>query len=97
MSKKKRKTRREKENLKTHQFINTKTAIIGKENTEISAGEKKSTSTRKTTNIPPYVMKDLTKVILIISVVIGLTLIIWLLVYQTDIFNFVFDKLNIKY
>jgi|GEM_PF-2782389 len=97
MSKKKRKTRREKENLKTHQFTNTKAAIISKENTKINAGENKSTSTRKTTNIPSYVMKDLKKVILIMSVVIGLTLIICMLVYQTDIFNFVFDKLNIEY
>jgi len=96
MSKKKRKTRREKENLKSHQFINQKTTTVNKEN--IDKGKQGGNSVvKKKTNIPAYIMKDFRKVILITSIVIGFTLLMWILVYQTNLFNFVFDKLNIKY
>ncbi|MEI7690318.1 MAG: hypothetical protein WCI63_01700 [bacterium] len=97
MSKKKRKTRREKENIKSHQFINQKTVTVRKESINERPEGRNSEVTLKKTNIPPYVMKDFRKVILITSIVIGFTLLMWILVYQTNIFNFVFDKLNIKY
>ena len=97
MSKKKRKTRREKENIKSHSLIYTEALANGATSKTTTQLNSSIGPLKKNISADPLVIKDFRKVIIITSVVILFTLIMWVLVYQTNLFNFVFDKLNIKY
>jgi hypothetical protein len=96
MSKKKRKTRKEKETI-VHKFSHAKTEVVAKvaENINEETGEKKPTVSKS--NVAPYVMKDLKKVLIVTGSIIAFVMVVWILVYQTNLLNGIFDKLNIKY
>lgn len=95
MSKKKRKTRREKESQTTHQFshIVTSDPIRQAEVVSIDTAKPKV----KAEVVKPHVMKDLRKVITIIGIVIAFVVVMSILAYYTKILNGFFGIFHIKY
>lgn len=97
MSKKKRKTRREKETLTVHQFGHETKNVITAPVVAAVSEEEGDKLVKKTKVVEPHVMKDLKKVLTIIGIVIGFVVVMSLLAYYTNILNGLFGYFHIKY
>lgn len=99
MAKKKRKTRKEKEVLKTHKFNQNK--VLKPESVQSASEEIKAGGNnplRKTkSNVPDFVIKDLKKVTVITGLIVAIVVILWILAYQTNVLDPLFQKINVKY
>jgi hypothetical protein len=100
MSKKKRKTRREKETNSGHQFSHVghigragvvRPVAVEEGQTEIAA------KSVKTEVVSPYVMKDLKKVLTVMGIVILFVVLMWVLAYYTKLLNGFFGYFRISY
>ena len=98
MAKKKRKTRKEKEVLTTHKFnqrneIKSATAqLLSEDSKEENKGIKKVKS-----DVPDFIIKDLKKVTIITGLIVAIVVILWILAYQTNVLDPIFQKINVKY
>ncbi|MFA5197490.1 MAG: hypothetical protein WC437_03650 [Patescibacteria group bacterium] len=99
MAKKKRKTRREKELLKTHKFSqNTPTTPIFTDTKIEKPGKGNGGVPKKPKdNVPGYIIKDLKKVAIITGLIVAFVVILWILAYHTNILDPLFHRVNVKY
>jgi len=99
MAKKKRKTRKEKEMIKTHSFRQNKTIAptITATKREETGDKNERLSNSNKSNVPDYIKKDLKKVTIITGLIIAIVVIIWVLAYHTNLLDPLFLKLQIKY
>ena len=98
MSKKKRKTRSQKEAISRHHLEHLVKKMPKTVTTEKSKKDKITEEAPvDSAKVPAFIVRDFKKVSLIIGIILIFILILWLIVYRTDILDGLLSRFQISY